>query len=484
MHSSDPKLASRSPADPTPRACFVALGAYPLFDPTAKGPMGGMESRAWIFARALARRGETEVSFVVDDCGQGPLRVFDGITVYARTNPLRTELSGLVRGVHRSRAGIRQISPAGLQRGYLSLAWRLPLCLTRSLRRVTRQVLSAGVTGGPALYARIPADVFLPFGVNGFSAEVIAACRRNHRRSILCLASDADLDEAFLTPSDRARSDGVRGIEGHFALTNADAILVQSRSQFQLLRERFGRTGHLLRNPIDLSGDDTEGRPLEPRVAATVAKGPCVLWVGRSDPVYKRPDLCFELARKVPQVRFVMVVAPTDANHHNELKRRRPANVDFIEGLPFRAMPHLFRQCLALVNTSSQEGFPNTFLQAGKYRVPIVSLIVDPDELFWSRRAGIVCNGNLDVMADAVADLASNPERRKQYADRLADYVALHHDLQGCCEELSDVIRRTIHGAEDGASAAWPRGSQTDHGAGQPTRAEAAVPIVPLSKAS
>ena len=79
-------------------------------------------------------------------------------------------------------------------------------------------------------------------------------------------------------------------------------------------------------------------------------------------------------------------------------------------------MPHLFRGCLALVSTSSQEGFPNTFLQAGKYRVPVVSLIVDPDEMLWSRRKGIVCHGNLDVMADAVADLASNPERRNVYA--------------------------------------------------------------------
>ena len=63
-----------------------------------------MESRAWTFAGALQKCGSVDVSFVVDDCGQGPVRKFNGITVYARTNRVRTELSGLVRRIHRARA--------------------------------------------------------------------------------------------------------------------------------------------------------------------------------------------------------------------------------------------------------------------------------------------------------------------------------------------------------------------------------------------
>jgi glycosyltransferase involved in cell wall biosynthesis len=175
-----------------------------------------------------------------------------------------------------------------------------------------------------------------------------------------------------------------------------------------------------------------------------IRQGPYVLWVGRSDPVFKQPEVCLEVAKRLPDARFVMVMALCDATFHAEIKRRKPANVEIIDGLPFRAMPHVFRWAVALVSTSRQEGFPNIFLQAGKYRVPVVSLNVDPDGLFSQRGAGIVCQGSVERMADELRRLTAGPEHRALYANRLARYVADHHSLAGRCDELLEVIDETV----------------------------------------
>jgi glycosyltransferase involved in cell wall biosynthesis len=427
------------------KICFVALGAYPLFDPTVRGPMGGMETRAWIFARALARRGRIRVSFVVDDRGQTAVGEFNGITVYARRNSIATEIVEAARGVAADMMALQR-SGSGTIRGFIGLARRAAFRVAGVLKKIAGQAFR-GIPSGPALYPRIPADVFLTFGVNGVSAEVVVSCRAHGKKSILCIAHDSDLDEVFTTPARLCRADGVSAIDGCRALRQADEIVVQSQHQLDLLRERFGRQGRLIANPIDLDADDTEGALLEPQVRMLIRQGPYVLWVGRSDPVFKQPHVCLDLAERLPDVRFVMVMALLDANLHAEVRRRKPGNVEIIDGLPFRAMPHVFRWAVALASTSRQEGFPNIFLQAGKYRVPVVSLSVDPDGLFSRRRAGIVCHGDIERMAGELRRLAADPEYRALHASRLARYVAENHGLAGRCDELCEVIDAAVERA-------------------------------------
>jgi glycosyltransferase involved in cell wall biosynthesis len=419
------------------KICFVALGAYPLFDPTVCGPAGGMEFQSWTFARALARRGMIDISFLVRDHGQAAVSTFDGIKVYARREPLATQVRRVFRAVSSNKATTAALPTRS--KFNLPQVVRLPFRGLRSAARLISQALR-NVPAGDALYERIGADVFVTFGVNEISAEVVAACRRQGRKSILYLASDSDLDEVFACRSDESREDGVRAADGHYVLRHADQIVVQSHDQLARLESRFGRSGPVIANPIDLDADETGGAPAPPDVASAIGRGPFILWVGRSDPVYKRPDLCLDLAVRLPQVRFVMVMAPMDREYHAMLKRRRPANVEIIDGLPLRAMPHLFRAALALVSTSSREGFPNVFLQAGKFGIPVVSLNVDPDLIFADRGVGVACHGRLDLMVEAVEQLVAKPGRRRHYAGRLADYVREFHGLEQLCDELCETI--------------------------------------------
>ena len=63
------------------RICFVILRAYPLFNPDAKGVIGGAEVDLYLLATELAKDKNFQVSFVVGDYGQEPTEVHEGVTV-------------------------------------------------------------------------------------------------------------------------------------------------------------------------------------------------------------------------------------------------------------------------------------------------------------------------------------------------------------------------------------------------------------------
>jgi glycosyltransferase involved in cell wall biosynthesis len=117
-----------------------------------------------------------------------------------------------------------------------------------------------------------------------------------------------------------------------------------------------------------------------------------------------------------------------------------PPNVEIIEHMRFAALESVYAGATSFVSTSSFEGFPNTFLQAAKFAVPILSLDVDPDGFVTRHGCGIVAAGDLDRLAEAVQAVAKNPELRARYGDAGRRYVDEFHDVRKITEEFHDLI--------------------------------------------
>jgi hypothetical protein len=82
--------------------------------------------------------------------------------------------------------------------------------------------------------------------------------------------------------------------------------------------------------------------------------------------------------------------------------------------------------------------------------------------MFAAGDAGIVCHGSLEGMMEAVKLLASNPQRRKHYSDRLQRHVAAYHGLPARADELHDLIEEMIRpqcGSERAIALEVPRRS-------------------------
>jgi glycosyltransferase involved in cell wall biosynthesis len=115
--------------------------------------------------------------------------------------------------------------------------------------------------------------------------------------------------------------------------------------------------------------------------------------------------------------------------------------------VPPPQLEEYFARARALLCTSDFEGFPNTFLDAGRFGVPVISLSVDPDGVIAREQGGFIADGDIDRLIGAIKSFAEESEVARAAGRRLYEYVRCGHEASGRVDELAGVVRRTISGA-------------------------------------
>ncbi|HEX3099287.1 MAG TPA: glycosyltransferase family 4 protein [Usitatibacter sp.] len=344
----EPLDADAAPADPAealphaaagrkPRVCFVAPTTWPVLTGDRSIPVvGGAEVQQSMIAPALVKRG-WRVSMISLDYGQPEGADVRGVTVYRTHKP-----------------------DAGLP--------------------VVRFVYPRFTSLWQAM-KRANADIYYQRTADIQTACVAAFCRVHGRRSVYAGASDVDFmpgEEDIKFVRDRAIF--------RWGVRNVDAVIVQNAVQLETLRRNFGRQGFLIPSCY-----------VAPAGARADRAG-YVLWAATVRPS-KRPELLLEIARRLPNVRFVMIGGPDPGRREAEYMRSvvemaaAVPNIEVRGFVPFVEAERAFDGARVVINTSLYEGFPNTFLQAWSRGVPTVGFIDTG-----SRRGG---EPVYDVAADA-----------------------------------------------------------------------------------
>jgi glycosyltransferase involved in cell wall biosynthesis len=108
--------------------------------------------------------------------------------------------------------------------------------------------------------------------------------------------------------------------------------------------------------------------------------------------------------------------------------------------VPFDQVEKYFAEAALFVNTSAFEGFPNTFLQAMKYGVPVVSLKVDPDGMLARHGCGAVCDGDFDRLEREVSLLMSDRNRHLHASNCCRAYLERFHDKDILVPKYREVL--------------------------------------------
>jgi glycosyltransferase involved in cell wall biosynthesis len=411
MSNSRPIAATRT-ASKRIRVLFDSPAAWPILCPRADGGIGGAELRAVTFARQLAERPEFDIHLLVSSARNSTAQIRDQVTIHfdaCDANP-----------------AARRSGPwAGLRRGTDRLAGSV-------LKRL------AGIPERRRSIEHLDHDVLCCFGVNNRTASLVRSAHHTGRRAIVFLTSDRSLSDIQLRGRRQRGVYGELGCLCRFALNTADAVIVQTRLQQAELQQRLGIHARLLRNPIDLRTHD------EPPTEMNLPAEPYVLWVGRADTFSKRADRCWRVARECPDISFVAIMNEHEPATFQQLRATQPANVRLIPCVPIDQIEHYYRRATLLMNTSDAEGFPNSFLQAGKYGVPIVSLNVDPDGMLSDQGGGFFCRGSMETMKLQLNRLIGRGSEYERMARRVKQYTRQFHELQQRADALAELIREVM----------------------------------------
>ena len=331
--------------------CFVSMTVYPLLHgDTRIREVGGAELQQVQIARLLLRMGH-QVSFVTLDHGQPDGELIQGCRVYKAYKPgaglpglrfLFPRWTGIWRALQRARADIYYTRAAGFVPGMLALL---------RLRRPFRYVYAAAHD-----FDFSPDKVQIQFARDRWLFRL--------------------------------------------GLRHADAVIVQTGMQRDLLRANYGRDSVLIPNFLDAD-------PLTLPEAARTR----VLWVGKIRAI-KRPLMFVALARALPHLSFTMI-GPHFQDESSLYSEVMTAAKDLpnLDVLGFQPLPEVekhFDRASVFVSTSEMEGFPNVFLQAMRRGVPIVSF-VDPDGLIGNNPdLGSVVNGE-EALHATVRQLGQAP---------------------------------------------------------------------------
>ena len=93
-------------------------------------------------------------------------------------------------------------------------------------------------------------------------------------------------------------------------------------------------------------------------------------------------------------------------------------------------MISLLRTAKILVNTSTAEGFPNTFLEAGLTQTPILSLKVNPDNFISKYKCGVIASNNQKDLEKRLSNLLNHNSRLRKLGVNNYKYAIKYHGLK------------------------------------------------------
>lgn len=367
------------------RVCFVSLYAYHYFNPSNQSKFGGAELQLFLLATQLAKDPEFEVSFVVGDFGQPDVDIRQNVKLYKFFNPRRSlKYFRALLGFIRLWKLLNSINP--------------DLCIQRAA---------------------------------GFeTAEVSIYCKFTGKHFFYMVANELDVGtkKPFWMP----------GWMGHFrwqmfkwGLRSADIVFVQHKGQAQEFKKHYRNhveirpSAHIIPNFIEEKNKEN------------------ILWVSRCED-YKQPEIFIALAKQFPKTNFVMIMPISrDQKYFTDMidLSKSASNLRVVEYVHFNKIDDFFKHALVFVNTSSTEGFPNTFIQALKFKTPVLSFRIDLTE---SLPGSVCANGDFQKLMQILNRLINDKEYRAKLGEQGFAFVSQNHDLMKIVEQDKNYIKDVV----------------------------------------
>ena len=374
------------------KVCFISPLGYGLYRPESGYAFGGAEVQFFLLSRQLSADDSYKVFVLATVDGESGEEQHGNLTLIKRRGKGRLSICSQISRIH-----------IGVLKKYVA-----------AFVEMKRELRS------------IDADIYLHMGASVEVGAYAIICRLLGRKFVYVVASSVDLCE----PNGKVAGP----LKWLFpaGLRLADTVVCQTQEQLGWLRSRYQREGTLIR-----TGHVMPARPQKEDGKSTV------LWVGRIEAV-KRPELFVALAEYLPDEQLVMVIMcdTSGLDSLKQLKQRAATvfNLTMYENVPWNRIDDFFCRAKLFVNTSSYEGFPNTFVQAAMHGTPILSLSLDPDGVLAQHGIGRSANGSFERLVALSKQLCNSGDVRHKMGLLGIQYAEEQHDLNVSISKLKELI--------------------------------------------
>lgn len=168
-----------------------------------------------------------------------------------------------------------------------------------------------------------------------------------------------------------------------------------------------------------------------------------VIWVNNIKR-FKRPEIFIELARRLPDYRFVMVGRMHGGSYGAQVEQllaEAPPNLHYLGPKPIEETNKLISESDLLLYTSLPvEGFANSFLQAWFRQVPTVSYTFELDGVLDQEEIGR-CVKEFDDLVGVVGELMSDHEKRQGMGERAHQYAVNQFAVERMVQDYEKLFR-------------------------------------------
>jgi glycosyltransferase involved in cell wall biosynthesis len=160
----------------------------------------------------------------------------------------------------------------------------------------------------------------------------------------------------------------------------------------------------------------------------------------------KRPDLLIEIAKRLPEVQFIVCGGATTHRSSPGYSQDVIEQFSYLPNIRFLGQvapddaERVIAEAAVLLCTSDKEGFPNTFLQAWSHGTPVVTLQVDPDSVIKRLELGAI-TGTIDATVEQLQRLLVSVQERQDIATRAHEYIVAHHSEPVVVKAFTQAVR-------------------------------------------
>lgn len=264
---------------------------------------------------------------------------------------------------------------------------------------------------------------------SSYLAVAAAYCQKYDKKLIHHIAHQDDV-ELFKV---RTLQEIPKWIDRQFYLkgmAKSNHIIGQAAYQDELLERNYHRNCSLIIPNF---------HPVPETIAAKNTDKKKVIWVANIKK-FKRPELFLKIAESFKDVdaEFLMIGAVNEQMYLEPIMaaERNLQNFKYLGQLPIKSVNQHLEEGYIFINTSTAEGFPNTFIQSWMRKTPVVSLNVDPDGVIEQYGMGYHSR-SLEQMLKDIAHLLENPSLQEQMGERGREYAIGRFGIANCAKVLS-----------------------------------------------